>query len=484
MKKDTSASTVSRRAFLGAAGLTSASALLAACGESSPEPDVVSSGTAGPELEAAIEPAREAAAQVTALAPSAAAAVPKAGDQRQVPVAILPTEFAGGRLFALFANAFLEAGRRSDGRYQFTRESIDVSDISSRWSMSEAVDAVSGAAPDLVVYFGTDLQDLLAHEKLLPLDDFLAADPDFDPAAYWPGALGAGRFEGSQYGLPFAVSPFHTLINRELAAELGIELPEPTLDAFTADAFLQIALAFHVPDPPGGGRGTQGILGNVSADPHSRGDFGASPSPNAVLLSALGALRDDRGGFTPLEGDRARDAVAFIRDLVKRDQLIPVGSLNYFAYIEPGKWGMGFGTIAFSDIGELRADNRIYPFPNFGSGRNPTFTFLAGVLSSTNDPEVAYDALRHFYAATAADSVLPPFRVDAPAVRDLVPELRPGDEDVVVHLLENAGSYNLSRREMGVILNTIARDVLVGDLSPEQGLRNVVQELEALPAGE
>ena len=444
----------------------------------------MASGAAGPELEAAIERAREAAAQVTARAPSASAAIPQAGDQRQVPVAILPTEFAGGRLFALFTNAFLEAGRRSEGRYRFQRTPIDVTNSSSRWSMSAAVDAVSGAAPDLVVYFGTDLQDLLAHEKLLPLEEFLAADPDFDPAAYWPGAPEAGRREGRQYGLPFAVSPTYTLVNGELAAERAIELPEPTLESFTADAFLGMAEAFHEPDPPEGGRGTQGILGNVSAEPYSWGDYGASPSPNAVLLSALGALRDDRGGWGPLVGDRSRQAVDFMRDLVKEHQLIPVGTPGYSGHIQAGRWGMGLGTIAFSDIGEFRADNRIYPFPNFGSGRNPTFTFLAGILSSSGEPEVAYDALRHFYAATAADSVLPPFRVDASTVRALMPELRAGDEEVLVHLLENAAFYDISRREMGVILNVIVRDVLAGDLSPEQGLRNVVQELEALRTGD
>ena len=61
-----------------------------------------------------------------------------------------------------------------------------------------------------------------------------------------------------------------------------------------------------------------------------------------------------------------------------------------------------------------------------------------------------------------------------------MPELRPGDEEVVVNLLENAAFINISRREIGVINNVIARDVLTGDLSPEQGLRNLVQELEAL----
>ena len=54
------------------------------------------------------------------LRPSASrASLPQPGEQRRVAVGALPLEFAGGRLFALFANGLSEAGRVSEGRYDF-----------------------------------------------------------------------------------------------------------------------------------------------------------------------------------------------------------------------------------------------------------------------------------------------------------------------------------------------------------------------------
>ena len=55
---------------------------------------------------------------------------------------------------------------------------------------------------------------------------------------------------------------------------------------------------------------------------------------------------------------------------------------------------MQFATVVFSQAGEFGTNNRVYPFPNFGSGRSPTGTFLLSVVKSARDPDVAYDALR------------------------------------------------------------------------------------------
>ena len=333
-----------------------------------------------------------------------------------------------------------------------------------------------------MVFFGGDLDDLVAHDQLVPLDDFLTSDPDFDPDPFWPGALETGQHEGVQFGLPFAVSPDFTFVNGELAVERDIELPEPTLQAFTADAYLRTAQAFQEPDPPDGGLGTRGILGVVLSEPTARGDYIVIPPVPDALLSALGGLRDSDGGFTPLQSEKAREVLVFYDDLIRRHELLPVGSFDFGRYLEAGKWGLGFATIAFSQTGEFGTNNRVYPFPNFGSGRNPAGTFLLSVVKSAKDPDLAYDALRHLYSVIAHESSLPPFRVGAEAIRRLMPELNGDDEHVIVHLLENAVYFDLARSEFEVLSNTLVRDVLLGDTAPGDGLRRAIQEMQASSA--
>ncbi|MDE2903466.1 MAG: ABC transporter substrate-binding protein [Chloroflexota bacterium] len=472
----------SRRTALRILAGTPALLALAACGESQEDRTTPPPSTGRSDLNAALQRARTAAASVTKRAPEPGASLPQPGEGREVPIAVMSLDVAGPRLFGLFANGLREAGRQSEGRYKFDDVPLDFI-AALNWSMSRALAAVEASAPELVVFFGTDLDDLVAHDQLTPLDDYLAADPDFDAGAFWPGVLERGRHNGVQFGLPFAVSPEVTLVNGELADVRDIKLPEPTLQAFTGEAYLNTAQAFHEPEPPDGGTGTQGILGVLFSEPTPEGDYIVNPPLGIALNSALGSFRDSAGGLTPLESDKAREVLDFYRDLVHRHQLIPIGSLDYGRYIQAGRWGMGFASIAFSDAGQFIANTRVYPFPAFGSGRNPSSTFLLGVVNSGRDPSVSYDALRHLHAVIALESTLPPFRVDASVVRQLMPELNGEDEHVIVHLLENATYPDLSRSEYEVLSNTLVRDVLLGDTDPAEGLRRAVQEMQELQAG-
>ena len=49
------------------------------------------------------------------------------------------------------------------------------------------------------------------------------------------------------------------------------------------------------------------------------------------------------------------------------------------------------------------------------------------------------------YSVMAPESSLPPYRVEAAAIRRLMPELHGDDEHVLVHLLENAAYSRHSR---------------------------------------
>lgn len=473
---------VTRRSVLRMLGSGSLGVIVAACGESEPAQPTPPASTGRGDLDAALQRARTAAASVTERAPEPGPSLPQPGERREVPVAVMSLDVAGPRILALFANGLREASRQSEGRYKFDDVPLDFF-VTSDWSMSRTLAAVEASAPELVVFFGPDLVDLVAHDQLTPLDDYLAADPDFDPGAFWPGVLERGRHNGEQFGLPFAVSPDFTLVNGELAAARDIELPEPTLQAFTAEAYLNTAQAFHEPEPPDGGTGTQGILGVLFSEPTQQGDYIVNPPLGIALNSALGSFRDSAGGLTPLESDKAREVLDFYRDLVHRHRLIPIGNLDYGQYIRTGKWGMGYASIAFSDAGQFGANNRVYPFPAFGSGRNPAFTFLLGVVNSGRDPDVSYDALRRLHAVIGPDSTLPPFRVDAAVIRQRMPELHGDDEHVIVHLLENATYPDLSRSEYALLSNSLIRDVLLGDTDPAEGLRRAVQEMQELQAG-
>ena len=207
------------------------------------------------------------------------------------------------------------------------------------------------------------------------------------------------------------------------------------------------------------------------------------PPVTAALLSALGSFRDSGGGLTPLESDKAREVLEFYGDLIHRHRLLKIGDFDFGHTYRPASGALD------SEPSPSRTSASSLPtiasthFPRLESGRNPTNTFHLGIVKPAKDPEVAYDALRHLYSALAPNSTLPPFRVDAAGIRELMPELNGDDENVLLHLLENAAFDGSSRSESEALRDTLVRDVLLGDTDPAEGLRSAVQEMQELQAG-
>ena len=487
MKKATSASMVSRRAFLAAIGLASATALLAACGESKPEPGVVSSGAAGTEVEAAIERASSATADQPERSPQPDGRVPAPGALRRVGIAMRPSSRLGGNFMALAINGLDTATRLSDRRYDFDEIALDTRiDSQVTFSMSALLDTAIGEEPELAGFFGSDIHDLIDHERLLPLDDFLAADAEFDPAGYWPGALKSLQRDGVTYGLPAMVSPFVMVLNQDVANALNFEPPEPSRTAFDRETYLATAQAMQRDAPPGGGLETIGILTQYYSEPRSTGDYVNSPPLTFMLASALGALRDEGGSFAPLVSDRAAETVEFARDWVRVHRLAVTERRDIGLYARDRKIGMWPADLGFLSPGDLpQGVTRVYPFPDMGSGANPCSVLVGiGVLSGSKEPNVVYDAMRWLDQGLAESASIPARRVSPERMKENLAELSIAEAELVVDLLEHGVYTGVSRRDAAIINNTLMREVIWGDLSPEQGLRNVVQELEALRTGD
>jgi hypothetical protein len=235
-----------------------------------------------------------------------------------------------------------------------------------------------------------DLRGLADAERLLPLNEHLASDSDFDPTAYWPHVLETGQIDGAQYALPVTVAPWITILNADSARSSGIE--PPAREDFDRDRLHQTALAMQ------GGAGVQGrehALGyHRFVDPPTTAlpDVDAWPPLYVNVMPAVGELRAGDGSFDALRSTQALDA--YIRVL-------------------------------------------------------------------------------HQVAS------VPALRMSVTELQTLVPFLRDGEAQMVVDLLANATYITLTRREQGVLRNTLDGGVVLNDLSPREALL----QLDALKAG-
>jgi multiple sugar transport system substrate-binding protein len=60
---------------------------------------------------------------------------------------------------------------------------------------------------------------------LLPLDDYIAGNPEIGIESFYPGLLAPFQRDGSTYGLPKDASPLALFVNPDMLAEAGVEIP-------------------------------------------------------------------------------------------------------------------------------------------------------------------------------------------------------------------------------------------------------------------
>ena len=473
---------LNRRRALAAGAVSLGALALAACGES-PTERAVGSLPQGLQAELArnLERAQAEARSITATAPKPAASLPTPGAGHPVTVAMYPSNRVGGSLFGQFVNGLAAARERAEDRYTYEEAALDYGRNASTFSISTSLDAIVNARPDLVIYFRADHADLLANDRLAPLDDFLVSDPDFDSADFWPGLLETGRHEGLQYSVPVAASPHVLLLNRALATELQVEPPVPDPLAFDAEVFLDTVRRLHMEPPPSGGLGSMGYISRFSPEPNAEGDYSASPSPFELLQSAVGDMRGPGNDFAPLTSPPAIAVAEFLRAWVHDHRLAITDGRNTRSFLRTGRFGFTDSILAFLPPSRLIGNSLdVYPMPNMGTGRNPAFVHaMLGVLASAQNPELAYDALRHLAAGLRSSSVLPATRISAEGVAARARDLAPEGANLVEQLMTSAVYSTLSRRQAGLITNGVVGDIVFGDQRPDEGMQAIADRLRA-----
>jgi multiple sugar transport system substrate-binding protein len=110
---------------------------------------------------------------------------------------------------------------------QFNSEhkNIVVKDVPMEWKdiaakMPLAIKA--GKGPDVAVAHGDDIATYAAQGLLLKSDEIVKS-LGYDAAAFPEGLLAAGNYKGSQYAIPWSVTPLGFFINKDVLKQAGLD---------------------------------------------------------------------------------------------------------------------------------------------------------------------------------------------------------------------------------------------------------------------
>ena len=284
------------------------------------------SGIVGAACGKQASPAVESTPTVETTVPKSAGALPEPGREWPIPVVVPESHALNHRsvgqgtmvmsgpirlLGTELGRATSSAAKSSDRRYSYPLTTLELN-VDSRWSFSTTLKSLPPDEAAIVLFDQIDLDDLVASEMLLPLDEFLAVDPDFQPESYWPRVLDTGKYEGLQYAIPVAVAPWLIMFYDAIAK--AAEVDPPTPQTFDRATFLQTALAIQEKTPI---VGFEKAVGFNLATFRSKGseDFD-SLLPGLVFLQAeLGSLREGIGDYSPLKTEGAQETAQFIHEL-------------------------------------------------------------------------------------------------------------------------------------------------------------------------
>lgn len=218
-----------------------------------------------------------------------------------------------------------------------------------------AADIAAGSPPDVVQMGYSKTDQAISTLPCVPLQEIAGDEWEDHVDGINAGLIETGTREGKTYAMPYTVSIPTLFYNADLFTEAGLdpENPPTTSDELRAAAEAIIA------------KGKQGIYIGVA-------DEGKSDYCTQSVLNSAGAGTVDENGEIAFDSPKAKEAFAYLQNLVK-DKLMPgVAVTDAVAAFSGGQMGMLITTTAYSTsiakAAEGVFDLRSAAFPSFLDG--------------------------------------------------------------------------------------------------------------------
>jgi len=276
--------------------------------------------------------------------------------------------------------AFQPTQEAFDAQYTEKHPNITIEKIYNTWADHNAIVltwAAAGTLPDFLYVHGSRTFPWAKQDILMSLDDYIAADKEFDIEGVFPEALRLYKIDGVQYAIPYDHGPILLGYNKDAFDAAGMEYPT---EEWTIEDFATAAKALSVPGQQWGGGPDVGF-GN-EAYPAYLGIFG-------------GATFNDAEDALLLDTDGSRAALNFWFDLMHKDHALSEAAemssfsgdarlSGQFAMFRIATWDIP----TFHDLAAFKYD--VAPWPTGPEGRH-TGSFgsgFAGTATTTHPDEV------------------------------------------------------------------------------------------------
>jgi ABC-type glycerol-3-phosphate transport system substrate-binding protein len=330
-----------------------------------------------------------------------------------------------------------------------------------------------GQGPDLLLLDQIWVPQYAAAKFVMPIDDRLG-NSSIKADDYFPGAWGAGSYQGKTYGIPFDVGVWALMYyNKTMFKEAGLDPEKPPV---TWDEFLKDGKQLT----KNGKYGTAAWVGAGDA---------TQCITDALVFSAGGKIVDDTGKKALLNSDAGVKGLDFWKACA---QISPPGSVgrteeDSFKLFTSGQVGMFFYGEWGQDTIKTRAPDMDYgvallPKPDAGSTSVGTFGgFNIGINSKAQNPDLAWKFIEYATGKDAEMKITMLTPAHKEAAKAYLQQKRKFP-DIIYQQLTTASYRPLvpNYPEVADVQRTASQKILLGQASTKDALDEAAKKVDEL----
>ncbi|MEV4364719.1 sugar ABC transporter substrate-binding protein [Nonomuraea sp. NPDC049625] len=344
--------------------------------------------------------------------------------------------------------------------------------------------AASGVLPDIMYSQFQWGQSFIKNNLYLPLDDYIAATPEFNRADFSKAALSYWERDGKLYALGTDSAPKLLFYNKEILDKAGAKAPDAS---WTWDKLMEAARGLV------SGTGAQKVFGFTPV-PKPTSDLTAT-----FLLAHGGRYLTADETKCVIQEPASRDVLKRWIDLLIKDKAMPdLAEAQATAKVEPFTLGRGAlyvgGAWNIVTLLTLPAEQQfewsLTHVPSGPEGRfTPVLGSAFGITSRTRNPEAAWIVLNSLrsYAGHRFFLDTPPSRLSA--FEENLQDLKL-DKEVIDTTKDSLHKYGTSDGVLRLpatpkledLTKPIWERVMSGSLSVDEGLKQVTERVTPMLA--
>ena len=338
-----------------------------------------------------------------------------------------------------------------------------------------------GSGPDLFYVDAVFMSRLIEGKAVEPLSQFLKSRESFaNPDEYAEGLWGAAKKDGEIYGVPVDCNPLVMYYNIDLFNELGIKTPQQYYEEgnWNWETFKKVTTELK-------NKEKKGFIQEKSL-----------VSIDSWIWSNGGMIFDEKGHLVLDKNEKAREAIAFINNLVREGNAVYAGSLPEGQGLESMFLSKQVGMVAAGRwltpmFHEAGINFDYIPWPtNTGKPMEPVAVPVAylSVNANSNNKKEAMKFLSFYVSKEGQTTRLSGMGNSIPSVS--------GIDDVVKDVPEHT-EYIFQAREIGYALGSpqeksaltpglvneiqdLYEVMLLGNSTPEETVKKVVNMIKSM----